>query len=260
MKLISLNIWGGHEFEPLKVFLKAHEATTDVFCLQEVYSCSQPLTSRGTRLNVLEELQKILPDHQLFFAPTQDNIDEVGAIKIPSTFGQAIFVKKNLRVEKEGFVFTYRSRNAMEADDFGTLGTGFQHIRLRNGGTPLTILSVHGLSLPGDKLDTPDRLAQSQKIKDFLKDVEGQKIICGDFNLMPETQSVKILEKDMRNLIREFDIPTTRGGLNAQKYPSDSSPQRFADYLFISPDINVIHFEVPNIPISDHLPLILEFS
>ncbi|MEK7180101.1 MAG: endonuclease/exonuclease/phosphatase family protein [Patescibacteria group bacterium] len=260
MKLISLNVWGGHEFDALLSFLATHTKSTDIFCFQEVYISSQDIISRGTQLNILKKLRSILPHHRLFFIPIQDNIDENGAISIPSTFGQAMFIHKSLSVEKEGFVFTHRDHNAMEGDDFGTLGSGFQYLQLKKTGYPLIILNIHGNSRPGDKLDTADRLTQVQKIKDFLKNSSGQKIVCGDFNLMPGTQSIRILEENMKNLIKEFAILDTRGKLNARKYPNDPLPQQFGDYIFVSPDINVISFKVPNALVSDHLPLILEYA
>jgi endonuclease/exonuclease/phosphatase family metal-dependent hydrolase len=36
--------------------------------------------------------------------------------------------------------------------------------------------------------------------------------------------------------------------------------QPFADYIFITPDIKVKNFEVPDLEISDHLPMILDFD
>ncbi len=33
-----------------------------------------------------------------------------------------------------------------------------------------------------------------------------------------------------------------------------------SDYVFVSPETDVMHFEVPDIEASDHLPLILETS
>ncbi len=258
MKLISLNIWGGNEFDALFSFLSSHAENTDIFCFQEVFDSPLSVVSRGTRVDILKKLEKIFPGHQSFFSPIQDAVDENGAVDIPSTFGQALFIKKNLIVEKKGFVFAYRGANVMQGDDWGTLGAGFQYAQMKNGAMPLTVVGVHGTSRPGNKLDTPDRLAQSQKILDFLKNIEGRKIVCGDFNLMPQTQSIKMLEANMKNLIKEYDVRDTRGEINIKKYPDD--PQWFADYVFVSPDINVISFEVPNIPVSDHLPLVLEFS
>lgn len=75
----------------------------------------------------------------------------------------------------------------------------------------------------------------------------------GDFNLDPDTKSLKILERNLKNLIKEYKISTTRSSLYARQH-------KFADYVLVSPGIKVINFQVPDIAISDHLPMILEFN
>ena len=82
---------------------------------------------------------------------------------------------------------------------------------------------------------------------------KGKKILVGDFNLLPDTKSLKILEKGMRNLIKEFKIKDTRGELYEKEL-------RFADYALVSSDVMVLDFKVLNEKISDHLPLYLEFE
>ena len=93
------------------------------------------------------------------------------------------------------------------------------------------------------------------KIKAFLNSFQLGKILCGDFNLLPDTQSLAILETECNlvNLIKTHNIPTTRSPLYLK-------PEKFADYTLVSRDIEVKHFEVPNVEVSDHLPMILEFS
>ncbi len=260
MKLISLNIWGGRIYEPFINFIKQYSEETDIFCFQEVFSYKEPIVSRETRLNILEKLQEILPGHQVFFTLVQDNIDTEGEIEIPSKSGKAIFARQGLEFQSKGYKFLSNGFNTFKNDDFGTLGISFQYLETKNKERPLMVINVHGQPFPGDKLDTPERLAQSRKIKDFVKDFKGQKIICGDFNLMPETESVKILEENMKNLIKDFRITDTRGAISARKYLGEQPVQKFANYAFVSKDIKVISFKVPKVEISDHLPLILEFS
>lgn len=65
-----------------------------------------------------------------------------------------------------------------------------------------------------------------------------------------------MLEKGMINLIKEYKIPTTRNKL-AVRY--DQIIDKFADYIIVSSGVKVLDFQVPNIEISDHLPMILEF-
>ena len=259
MKLISLNAWGGHVFDPLMMFVREMAADTDIFCFQEVWSSPIERISRGSHINLFEKLTATLTDHRPFFAPIQDGIDEEGIVDLPTTFGQVIFIRRTLSVEKEGFMFTYRNRNAMRNDNFEELGSGFQYIKFRDTKESFMVLSVHGISRPGDKLDTPARLEQVRSLRNFADNIAGKKVICGDFNLAPQTECVRILAEGMKNLIAEHHIETTRSRINFEKYPDDPAPQKFADYAFVSPKVNILSFQVPNVEISDHLPLILEF-
>ena len=82
---------------------------------------------------------------------------------------------------------------------------------------------------------------------------DGKKILVGDFNLNINTKSLTILEKKMINLIKKYNIQTTRN----KHFPGS---EKFADYTFVSPDIKIRSFQVPHTEVSDHLPMILQFS
>jgi endonuclease/exonuclease/phosphatase family metal-dependent hydrolase len=87
----------------------------------------------------------------------------------------------------------------------------------------------------------------------------GLKIIGGDLNLMPDTESVRMFAANgYRDLIAEFKIPTTRNRLVWDKFPD--SKQYYSDYVFVSPEVKVREFSVPNNEISDHLPLIVDIQ
>ena len=88
-------------------------------------------------------------------------------------------------------------------------------------------------------------------------------MVGGDFNLMPDTKSINLFENSgYRNLIKEFDIKETRNRFAWDTFKNDPDyvQQHFADYCFVSKDINVKSFEVPDIEVSDYLPLVLEFE
>ncbi|MCX6712734.1 MAG: endonuclease/exonuclease/phosphatase family protein, partial [Candidatus Vogelbacteria bacterium] len=101
--------------------------------------------------------------------------------------------------------------------------------------------------------DTLERLEQSRKIKAFMDSVDSPKILCGDFNLLPDTESLKIIEGGLRNLIREYGVTSTRTSFYTK-------PDKFADYVFVSPEIKVVDFKVLPDEVSDHSPLLLEFE
>lgn len=257
MKLISLNIWGGQAYAPLMDFLKTHAANTDIFCFQEVLrSRAHTLLAQGAHANILSELTDLLTDFNVIFAPEQERFDLEQMVNFDIEMGQATFVRKSHQIDSEGSVFVYRNRN--EGTNIQTLPSNFLYIRLVLAGKKVTVANIHGVALPGDKLDNPDRLAQSQKIVDFFSSEKNAKIICGDFNLMPETQSIKMIENaGMIDLIKTWHIPETRSKLTS--YYGKPGYQKFADFIFVSKEVEVKKFEVPSVEVSDHLPMILEF-
>lgn len=99
----------------------------------------------------------------------------------------------------------------------------------------------------------PERIEQSVMIMTFLNNIQGKKILCGDFNALPGSKSIGILEQGMKNLIKEFNVTSTRSRLYLQ-------PVKFADYIFISPDASVKEFRTLPVEVSDHLSLFLDFS
>ncbi len=78
--------------------------------------------------------------------------------------------------------------------------------------------------------------------------------MCGDFNLLPDTQSIQILEDTgLRNLIKETGVTSTR----TSHY---TKPEKFADYAFVSKNLNIKEFKVLPDEVSDHSPLCLEIK
>ena len=128
-----------------------------------------------------------------------------------------------------------------------------QWIRVQSNGKTYTVINVHGLWNGLGKTDSPDRIAQSINIRNFMDAQDTSIILCGDFNARPDTKSIALLAHGMNNLIQKHTITSTRTTL----YPKD---EQFADYVFTSPDIKVHTFEVLYDVVSDHAPLMLDFD
>ncbi|MBI2085779.1 endonuclease/exonuclease/phosphatase family protein [Candidatus Daviesbacteria bacterium] len=258
MKIISLNTWGGKIYHPLINFINKNAKDTDIFCFQEIFDTTSALTDvLGYRVNLFKEITKVLINYSGYFFPCIDNY-LVGSFQKHFTdfnlsSGLAIFVKKSLKITSSGDFFVYRKKNDHKLGDFNTMPKNAQYISLSAAGKQFVICNIHGLWSTEGKYDTPSRIQQSQKVEKFLDDQKGGKILCGDLNLALNTRSLKILEENMTNLIKKYNIPTTRN----KHFPG---MEKFADYTFVSPDVKVIDFQVPDIEISDHLPMILEFS
>lgn len=242
MKLISLNIWGGHVRKPLLDFIHACQ-DIDVFCFQEVYhNAPEKISSedRVVSLQIFSELQSLLPDHEGYFRPVVDHI-----------YGLGTFVKNNIKVKEEGEVSIHD--NPAYPGRGPTHSRNMQWLECHHNNKVYTIINVHGLWNGRGKSDSPERISQSHRIRQFMDSVNTPTILCGDFNLKPDTESMKILEQGMTNLIKTHKVASTRTSL----YPK---PEKFADYILISPDVKSNHFEVMMDEVSDHSPLLLDFS
>lgn len=209
-------------------FIEEHSADTDVFCFQEVYE------------NMKVLCEKLLPDHKEIVAYKH--------IGIENDFPQATYSRKSLNLLSSEVVL----------DNQPGVGLGI-YTQIQLGDQLVHVCNFHGSARPGDKLDTKERIEQSDRLIDFFKDKKGSKIIGGDFNLFPETKSLRMFgEGGYRDLIKDFKIPTTRNRLTWEMYPDNK--QYYSDYVFVSPEVKVKSFSVPNLEISDHLPLLLEID
>ncbi len=235
MKLISLNTWGGRVHEPFVQFLKNHSASIDIFCFQEVNDDPQGVVSieEGERRELFKEISEALPSHMGYFAP-----QVVGT-------GLAMFVKKELKVAKTDFKIVLAPEEIGE----GAYPRTLQWVVFESG---LSIYNLHGV--PGrDKRDTPGRDLQTSRVLETLAKDPNEKVLVGDFNISPDTESIRRFERTMHNLVIERGYKTTRSNLYQQK-----NILPFADYAFVSQGVVVKDFKVLQDEVSDHLPLYLE--
>jgi len=254
MKLISLNTWGGRAGkEKLLAFFAAHK-DVDVFCLQEIWSAPYEhleghsaggLSIDHSNIMVygMQEISTLLESHTSYFKP--HHLDN---------YGLMMLIKKDLDVISEGDVFVYKDRGHIPEGDVGfhARNVQFATIATKNGNR--SILNFHGLWNGGGKGDSEDRLLQSDRIIQFMKTLSNPYVMSGDFNLLPDTQSIKKLEDfGLRNLIKEYNITSTRTSFYTKA-------EKFADYALTSKEITVKDFKVLSDEVSDHSPLYLEFE
>ncbi|MDB5244360.1 MAG: hypothetical protein JWN18_230 [Parcubacteria group bacterium] len=240
MKLITLNTWGGRIGKPFIEFIKSHQ-DVDIFCFQEIYENAKEVMEAvypNDMFDQFSDLQELLPHHQGFFRPVLHGV-----------YGIATFIKKDISLIEEGELFIHYSASETITD--GHHSRNLQWVKFNLNGKVFTVINVHGLWNGKGKSDTPERIVQSNVIKEFMNKAEGEKILAGDFNLNPDTESIDIIAKGMRNLITENAITSTRTSLYEKQ-------GKFADYIFISPDIHVKDFKVLPEEVSDHSALYLE--
>jgi len=248
MKLISLNTWGGRAGkENLLAFFETYK-DVDVFCLQEIWSAPyESLKDKIDQTHVMtsgmQEISALLPNHAVYFRP-----------HVLNDYGLMMLIKKDLSVIEEGEVFVHHFKGYLPEGDIGTHARNVQYVTIETPQGNRTIMNFHGLWNGQGKTDTPDRLAQSDRIIELIKSIDNPVVLCGDFNLTPETESLKKFEMlGLRNLIRENNITSTRTSFYTK-------PEKFADYTLVSPEILVNKFQVLPDEVSDHAAMYLQFE
>ncbi|MEO6536790.1 MAG: endonuclease/exonuclease/phosphatase family protein [Candidatus Paceibacterota bacterium] len=256
MKVVCLNIWGGRAGKAgLLTFFEQCRDEVDIFCLQEVWSDryeelegvmagGKPIDHSEIMIHGLQEITATLPNHQSYFRPQHGD-----------HYGLCIFIRKDISILEEGEVFVHLSKGYMpEVKDIGKHARNIQYVTFLSGTKPVTVINFHGLWNGQGKDDSDDRLAQSDKINDFIRTIENPLILCGDFNLKPNTASLKKLEDaGLENLIKTHSITSTRTSFY-------DKAEKFADYMLIRKEVNVKDFKVLPEEVSDHAALCLEFD
>ncbi|MEN9647453.1 MAG: hypothetical protein RLY57_257 [Candidatus Parcubacteria bacterium] len=248
MKLVTLNTWCGRVRDKYKDFFDVYPHI-DIWCFQEVFNNADTyidpvIDHSDADKKLLGTLQSYLKDFNVEFCQVLSNF-----------YGIASFVNKNIEIIDRGEVLVAKGdwwnlTDTHNRDHHRKL----QWMELKINEKKVLIAHVHLTHRPEGKSDNKKRLQQSRIIAEFLNMFDCPKILCGDFNLLPDTESIKIIEDaGMRNLVTEYKIPSTRTELYKK-------PLQFADYIFVSPEIQVNDFKVLPEVVSDHAPLYIDFE
>lgn len=108
----------------------------------------------------------------------------------------------------------------------------------------LTVLVTH-FGLNADE--------QKNAADTVLKNMPSERcILMGDFNVCPNDEILNPIRKSMTDAADFFEKPLL-------SFPSDS-PDRKIDYIFVTPDIEIIGADIPAIVASDHRPHIADIK
>ena len=268
LRIVSLNCWGGRVYEPLMNYLR--EVDADVYCLQEVFNTSEPMPAwlrfmesqaeHLVRPNLFQEIAALLPEHRaMFFPAVRGYLHDRANVDFPIEYGLATYVHNVLPIIGEAvqFVFgEFRPRAWGEPP----LPRNAHSVRIFDyrKDEPVTITHMHGLWQKEGKGDTPARIGQGLILASMVENMckEGEKVIvCGDFNLLPESQTFDDLQ-----MLGLHDLVVGRGYTDTRTSYYKKTP-RFADYMLVSDAVEVRKFDVPASPeVSDHRPLVLDFN
>ena len=88
---------------------------------------------------------------------------------------------------------------------------------------------------------------QENAVKELLNHITDKKcILMGDFNITPDNELLNPIREKLKDASQGFCE-------NKGSWPSDK-PRMKIDYIFVSPDIEVISADIPELIASDHRP------
>lgn len=258
MKLLNLNICIKLD-NTSEVIKLLEEEKADICTLQEVMngideSCFEMYKSKNNLVKINEyKFNEFAP---LFIAK---GVTKNG--KITRDFGgnaeqgSLILSKYNIKNHANQFYYNeyryeYDSTEFREKDWCRSI----QNAILDINGKELQIINVHGI-WNKDKIGDERTIAQSEFILSKIR-YDIPCIVLGDFNLLPNTESIKMINNKMHNLILEYNIKTTRPTFDDGLDKGDL----VCDYIFVNDKVKVNDFKVLNNNSSDHLPLLLDFE
>lgn len=230
MKLISLNTWGCRITEIFE-YIKSNSESVDIFCFQEILKGGSGKTSKGEVKSTYEDIDHILPDHIGYFSEYgEGGYYSESSKNLDFKYGVACFIRASL---KQSFVegVTLHIPERKWNDYSGRFAAGASLAVVVGN---YVIINVHGLWQGSIKGDTEAKIEQSTQIINLAERIRGQKIICGDFNLLPNTKSIQMFREKYEDLIQEYGITDTRGSLYTKEL-------RYSDYFQDTQSISDAH-------------------
>ena len=242
MKLMQLNAWGGR-LEPQIAELVRTEKP-DILFLQEAISFS----GEGTGLFItIENIQELSELSFSAFAP----VFSFNYMKSTAKFGNCILSRFPIQESTTVFTHLEHKDNFMWGEDSANI-RNFVHAKIDIDGVACNVLTHHGFWVPDHKEGNPETLRQTELIANYCRDLQGPTVLTGDFNLVPESPSIKQIGDVLDNLTLKHGLKTTRNHLTHKT--------EACDYIFVNDTVKVTNFEALDDVVSDHQALVLEFD
>ncbi len=246
MKILTVNIWnGGRIWDSLIPFIQ--KLQPDIIFMQEVFdSPREDVEQRFRSTQGIRDTLKYPYDH---FTPAFINAVEVGDV----VEGLMILSKFPI-VENDTFYLygEYGRRDLQTPDGFRSTPRILQHAVVEYENKKLHLYNIHGIwDEHGD--DTPLRLEMAKDILSYIDDAE-YVILGGDFNVQPDTKTIRMIESTFTNVLRG-ETETT---FNMKRKENLAFGKAIADMFFVSNNVTVTEKTVHHVDVSDHLPLSIE--
>lgn len=253
IKFIQINIYKGKYLDVLIDFLKKEDP--DFVSMQEVSLGIVNLFLDKT-VSTFEYLKHRLQLNGIFHADI--NLSDS---PVTSGFGNAVFSKFPIVISKVVPLKMFRELTCAELEDQKLSTELPRHILdavVDVGGLKVHAMSLHG-AWTAPPTDTEETVRQANAISDYLNSLGDKPFILGcDLNTVLDSQVVKIISGRANNLMEVVPYSYTTHPTVHKIVPR----RLLVDYIFTSKHFKVLSLAIPEVLVSDHLPVVaeLEFS
>lgn len=251
IKIIQINIYKGRYLDSLIDFLK--EEDPDFITMQEV-------TTGGFNLYADKSASvfDLLHDSLGMYGEYYGDLKLKG--EIDAKFGNAVFSKSRIIGKHVLVLKKFRPVSNLELD--GISGEIREQIDrhlldavVNFHGREIHILSWHG-AWTAPPADTKETFRQSTLVYKYLKELKAPFILGGDLNAIIGSKTVDMIGKVSNNLMLGTNVKMTT---NVEVHKI--APLGFlVDYIFVSSEFLLKSVRVPQVTISDHLPVVAELE
>lgn len=251
LKIVQVNIYAGKYLEDLVDFLKGENP--DFVTTQEVTTNGFNL-SGNLKSDLFEVFQANLNMHGVFNGDLKLKGDE------SSVFGNAVFskykiVSKNVVTLKEYRPVSLEELEGIKGNVRELISRHLLDATVVINESRFHIMSIHG-AWTAPPQDTVETLRQAKVVADYLKTIKGPFILGGDFNNIPESRTIGIINEVAVNLMINSGVGQTTHPKIHKIVPRGYS----VDYIFVSEHFKLKKIEVPDVTVSDHLPVVAELE
>src|SRR3989344_468874 len=249
MKFIQINIYKGKYLDAFVDFLK--QENPDIVAMQEVTSGDVSYYHDKT-VDVFEYV-KAKTGFDGYFGSNLKFADSAESLlgnavltKLPITGSKVLSLKEFRPVIpselEDRSIFPYLARLAVDA-------------MIDVDGRTVHAISWHG-AWTAPPQDTTETLRQAQLVADYLKKINEPFILGGDLNNIPESKTVGLISSVANNLMTGSQVEQT----THSKIHKIAPKGYLVDYIFTSPHFKLKSLRVPEVLVSDHLPVVAEIE
>lgn len=252
LKFLQINIFKGKFLDELLEYIKA--VNPDIIVMQEI-SCGKINLFKDEKADLVELIRVKTGYHGVFHS-------DVEIVGDPSAlFGNAVFAKRPILKSHVVELKTFRPLTFFELRNnpgniWAELPRHMLDAVVDFDGEQIHAISVHGRRV-APPVDDLENVRQAHLMADHLKSLGDELfIVGGDFNMPLQSEVIKIISSVSENLMERSGVRQT---LNPKVHVLGEKGF-LVDFIFTSKHFKKISLEVPQVMVSDHLPVVAELE